>query len=130
MNRILVFLMALTLSQFSVLAQPTEDKTSQETARGYTRQGDYTNAIVVLNGALQKDPQNLELLKDLAFNHYLNRDYTKGLSIGKPLIDRQDADVQTYQIVAMLYKGIDDTKECEKLYKAGLKKFPRSGPLR
>ena len=108
MNRILVFLLSLTLFHFSVLAQSTDDKSPQEMARSYTRQGDYTNAILVLNNALQKDAQNLELLKDLGFNYYLNKDYTKGLNTVKPLLDRPDADVQTYQIVAMLYKGVDD----------------------
>lgn len=129
MNRILLFLMVLTLSQLSVLAQTADDKTPQETARGYTRQGDYTNAIVVLNTALQKDPQNLELSKDLGFNYYMNKDFSKGLNIIKPLLDRPDVDVQTYQIGALLYKGVEEVKECDKLYKAGLKKFPRSGPL-
>lgn len=129
MNRIFLLLFVSALFHLSVPAQSTGDRTPQEVARGYTRQGDYTNAIVVLNTALQKDPQNLELLKDLSFNYYLSKDIAKGLNIARPLIDRPDADVQTYQIVAMLYKGIDDAKECEKLYKAGLRKFPRSGPL-
>ena len=129
MNRIPVLLMALTLSTFSVLAQSTDDKSPQEVARGYTRQGDYTNAIVVLNTALQKDPQNLEFSKDLAFNYYLSKDYIKGLSIAQKLVERPDGDVQSIQIAAMLYKAIDQVKECEKLYKEGLKKFPRSGPL-
>ncbi|HEY4111394.1 tetratricopeptide repeat protein [Puia sp.] len=129
MNRILVFFTALTLSQFSVLAQSTDDKSPQTVARGYTQQGDYTNAIVVLNTALQKDPQNLELSKDLAFNYYLSKDYIKGVSLARALVDRPDADVQSYQIAAMLYKAIDQAKECEKLYRDGLKKYPRSGPL-
>jgi Tfp pilus assembly protein PilF len=129
MNRYLVFFLALTLLNFSVVAQTTDEKSQQEVARGYTRQGDYTNAIVVLNSALQKDAQNLELLKDLAFNYYLNKDYPKGLAVVKPLLERPDADVPVYQIAAMLYKGTDELKECEKLYKEGLKKFPRSGPL-
>src|SRR5579871_4549483 len=128
MNRILL-LFAATLLQLSVLAQASDDKSPQETARGYTRQGDYSNAIVVLNTALQKDPQNLELSKDLCFNYYLSRDYIKGLSLVKPLTERADADVQTYQIAALLYKGIGEVKETDKVYKAGLKKFPKSGPL-
>jgi tetratricopeptide (TPR) repeat protein len=101
----------------------------QETAKTYTRQGDFTNAILVLTGAVQKDPQNIELLKDLAFNYYLQKDYAKGLTIIRPLTERPDADVQSYQIAGMLYKGIDDPKECEKLYKAGIKRFPQSGVL-
>ncbi|HEY4060321.1 MAG TPA: hypothetical protein VGM30_00395 [Puia sp.] len=130
MNRIhLLPLLALVTLSLSSPAQQPDSRSSQETARTYTRQGDYANAIVVLSAAIQKDAQNLELLKDLAFNYYLQRDYTKGIGTARPLIDRPDADVQAYQILAMNYKAMDEGKECEKLYKAGIKKFPKSGVL-
>jgi tetratricopeptide (TPR) repeat protein len=83
----------------------------------------------VLTSALQKDPQNLELSKDLAFNYYLQREYPKGLNISRALTERGDADVQCYQLTGMFYKAIDEAKECEKLYKAGIKRFPQSGVL-
>jgi Tfp pilus assembly protein PilF len=119
----------LLTPSLSSLAQQTDSKSLQETAKTYTRQGDYTNAIVVLTGAIQKDAQNLELLKDLAFNYYLQRDYPKGISTARPLTERSDADVQCYQILAMNYKAIDQAKDCEKLYKAGIRRFPKSGVL-
>jgi tetratricopeptide (TPR) repeat protein len=122
-------LVTLLVAGLSSPAQEPDHKSPQETARNFTRQGDYTNAIVVLSAALQKDPQNLELNKDLAFNYYLERDYSKGLNIARPLTERPDADVQCYQMTALFYKAIDESKECEKLYKAGLKRFPRSGVL-
>jgi Tfp pilus assembly protein PilF len=131
MNRIFLSLLSLTLS-FSFLsgfAQDAAAKTPQETARAFTRQGDFTNALVVLNEALKKDPQNLELSKDLAFNYYMEKEYDKGIAVAKPLLERPDADVTAYQILALLYKAIDDTKECERLYKAGIKRYPRSGVL-
>lgn len=129
MKRILLIpTISLTLTCLSTFAQ-TSDKTPQETAKAFTRQGDYSNAIVVLNGALQKDPQNLELQKDLSFNYYLGREYPKGLTLAKQMVERPDADVQAYQILALLYKAVDETKECEKLYKAGIKRFPKSGVL-
>jgi len=129
-KRYLLFLGIICIG-LSAFAQQSTDaaKTPQETARTYTRQGDYNNAIVVLNGALQKDPQNLELQKDLSFNYYLGREYPKGLTLAKQLVERPDADVQSYQILAMLYKAVEQTKECEKLYKAGIKRWPRSGVL-
>lgn len=120
---------ALVLAGLSAHSQQPEAKTLQETAKTFTRQGDYSNAIMVLTGAVQKEPQNLELLKDLAFNYYLQRDYPKGLNIIRPVTERPDADVQSYQIAGMLYKAIDETKECERLYKAGIRKFPQSGVL-
>src|SRR5882672_1270521 len=119
----------LIFTSLSAFSQQPEAKSIQETAKTFTRQGDYTNAILVLAGAVQKEPQNLELLKDLAFNYYLQKDYVKGLSVARPLTERADVDVQSYQIAGMLYKAIDEPKECERLYKAGIKKFPQSGVL-
>jgi tetratricopeptide (TPR) repeat protein len=109
--------------------QESDGKTTQETAKNYMRQGDYSNAILVLNRALQTNADNLELQKDLAFAYYLNRDYVHGLEVAKNFPDRKDADVQSFQILGMLYKAIEEVKECEKMYKAGLKKFPNSGTL-
>lgn len=129
MKRIFILFCTMAFACFSAFAQQSDTKTSQETARTFTRQGDYANAVVVLNGAIQKDPQNLELLKDLAFNYYLQQEYAKGLNIARPLTERADADVQCYQMTGMLYKAIDEGKECEKLYKAGIKRFPQSGVL-
>lgn len=93
------------------------------------RQGDYSNAILVLNRALQTNADNLDLQKDLAFAYYLNRDYVHALEVAKNFPDRKDADVQSYQILGMVYKSIEEVKECDKMYKAGIKRFPNSGTL-
>ena len=129
MNRICLFLVSLTLTQLAAFSQSTDNKTPQETARAFTRQGDYANALVVLNEALRKDPQNMELQKDVAFNYYMEKEYDQAMAMAKSIIERPDADVTSYQILAMIYKTIGDMKESEKLYKAGMKRFPRSGVL-
>jgi Tfp pilus assembly protein PilF len=130
MYKLFLFQFLVTLTITAQAQTPaTDTKSVQETARGYTRQGDYSNALVVLNEGLKKDPQNLELSKDIAFNYYLAKDFDKGIAIGKGLVDRPDADVTTYQILALLYKAIGEAKECDKLYKAGIKRFPQSGVL-
>ena len=120
-----LFTVHMTFSQTGA----TDTKTPQETARAYTRQGDYTNALVVLNEALKKDPQNLELSKDIAFNYYLEKEFDKGIAVAKALIERRDADVTSYQILGMLYKAIGEVKECDRMYKAGIKRYPHSGVL-
>jgi len=112
------------------LSAQQEDVTSlDQAAKAYTRQGDYSNAIVVLTRALKLSPNNLEVLKDLAFTYYLQKNYSSALETAKPLPDRSDADVESYQILGLVYKALEDRKECEKMYKQGLKKFPNSGVL-
>jgi Tfp pilus assembly protein PilF len=123
-------LLILTSSVYSlVLAQPEDPKKLHETARTFMFSGDFDNSIIVLTRALQQDKDNLEMQKDLAMSYYLKRDYTKALEGVKSLVDRDDADVPTFQIAGNVYKALEEVKECDKLYKKGLKKFPRSGPL-
>ena len=125
----LLFAGILLLSAYMVTAQEQDSKSTQDKARTFVRQGDYSNAILVLNKGLQLDPENLELQKDLAFAYYLNRDYVHAIGIAKSFQERKDADVQSFQILGLIYKAIEDRKECERLYKAGIKKFPNSGAL-
>jgi tetratricopeptide (TPR) repeat protein len=128
MKKSLLFAALFSIA-YTVTAQDSAIFKARETARNFQMQGDFTNAILVLNQALQKDEDNLDLQKDLAFNYYLNRNYAKALEVAKPFADRKDADVQAYQILGMVYKALEERKECEKMYKAALKKYPNSGVL-
>lgn len=123
----LIFIVALFAS-LSSIAQPSEP-TAQETARTFLRNGDFDNAVLVLNKAIQQDPRNLELQKDLALTYYYKRDFAKALNQVEPMLDRDDADVNVYQIAGSVYKALEQVKEADKMYKRGLKKFPKSGAL-
>ena len=109
--------------------EPGDVKSVQETAKNYIRSGDYSNAVLVLNRGLQTNADNLDLQKDLSFAYYLNRDYVHALEVAKKFPERQDVDVQSFQLLGMVYKAIEEVKECEKMYKSALKKFPNSGTL-
>ena len=110
-------------------ARTQDAKQLHETAKTFMRQGDFANAALVLNRALQQEPNNIEILKDIALNYFLQKDYAKALETVKPLTDRDDADDQCYQITGSVYKALGQEKDCEKLYKKGIKKFPASGAL-
>ena len=113
----------------SVFAQDTDAKKLYATAKDFMREGDYDNATLVLNNALKQEPNNIDMLKDLAYLSYLKRDFGKSIEVGKVLIERPDVDEQSFQILGMAYKSIAENKECDKLYKRALKKFPNSGVL-
>lgn len=104
-------------------------KTLQETARNFSKEGDYSNAVLVLNKAHELDANNLSVSKDLALAYFQKSDYPKMQTVLKPLLERADADEEVYQLGGMLNKATGDAKECEKVYKKGLKSFPDSGPL-
>jgi tetratricopeptide (TPR) repeat protein len=117
----------LIAGSFSLLAQDV--KTLQETARNFSKEGDFSNAILVLNKAHDLEVNNLGVSKDLALAYFQKSDYPRMQAIVKPLLERADADEEVYQLGGMLNKATGDAKECERVYKKGLKNFPDSGPL-
>ncbi len=120
------------LTIFSLCLQNTFGQSAielQTTARTFMQQGDYANAVLVLNRATQLAPQNIEIAKDLAMGYYMQKQNSKALDIIKPLLDREDADDQCYQIAGNIYQQLDLAKDCDKLYRKGIKRFPESGPL-
>ena len=93
------------------------------------QQGDYANASLILVRALQMEPSNIAVAKDLAYDYYLQRENEKALAVLKPFLEKDYTDDQTYQIAGTIYNALGQQKESEKLYKKAIKAFPESGPL-
>lgn len=121
----IVILMILLLIQFTVIAQDPGKKL-QETAKSMLMQGDFDNAIAILETAVKQAPADISIQKDLAYACYLKRDFAKSIQIGRVLAERSDADEQIFQILGLCYKATASYKEGAKLYKTALKKFPNS----
>lgn len=128
MKKSLLFIFLISASLITI-AQPEDIKTMHENAKTFMKTGDFDNAILIITRALEQDKNNLELQKDLVMSLFLKRDYQKALIGAEKLINRDDADVVCYQIAGNVYKALEEVKDCEKMYKKGLKKFPKSGPL-
>ena len=126
MKRFIVFAI-IFCTFFTAAAQDAAEL--HTTAREFMRQGDYANAILVLNRAINLDTKNIEIAKDLGLNYYFAKDYAKALEIYKPILERPDADDQCFQIAGDIYLAMDNPKEGEKVYRRGLKKFSNSGAL-
>lgn len=123
--RLIIFFLFISLS-----ASAQQDVTQlRETALTFQRQGDYANAILVLNRALQQQPNDMMVLTDIAYTYYLQKDYAKAMEVVKPLLERDDAEIRTYQVGGNIYKAVEEVKECDKMYKKALKKYPNSGVL-
>ncbi len=125
-------IISLTIAGLLLFCSPVVSQSAKElheTARTFMQQGDYSNAVLVLNRAVQLDPGDIDIAKDLSFSYYLQKDYNKALTVIAPLLDRDDADDQCYQIAGNIYKELEQPKELDKLYRKGIKKFPASGPM-
>jgi tetratricopeptide (TPR) repeat protein len=112
-----------------VFSQEQDADSLHQTAKNFMRQGDFENALVVLNRALEIRPNDVDIMKDQAFVYYLKRDFANSIQTGNVLISKPDADVQSFQILGLSYKAIAAYKDADKMYKTGLKKFPNSGVL-
>lgn len=126
MKKILLLSIAFCL-QTILFAQDVAEL--QKNAKTYMQKGDHANAILILNRALVLQPGNLELSKNLALNYYYAKEYVKAIDVLKPLLDRDDADDQCFQMAGDSYWAIEQFKDCEKVYKKGIKKLPNSGIL-
>lgn len=129
MKKYFVIFCIFILPALLASAQTDDPKTLYENAKTFMQRGDFDNAVIILNRALQLDKNNLDMQKDLAMSYYYKRDYIKALDQAKLLLDRDDADAVCYQIAGNVYKALEEVRDCERVYKAGLKKFPNSGPL-
>jgi tetratricopeptide (TPR) repeat protein len=114
---------------FLNIAMAQTAKELQETAKSFMRQGDFSNAILILSKAIEKDPENTNIGKDLALSYFYAQNTPKALETIKPVLDSKDADDQCFLIAASIYKGMSKPKDCIKVYKKGLKAFPESGSL-
>jgi Tfp pilus assembly protein PilF len=124
---VLGFCMACFFSSFG--QQPQDAKKIYASAKDFLRQGDIEDAEIFLKDALKIEPYNYDMLKDLAFVDFLKKDYKTSTDICKSMIERPDADEQIFQILGNNYKATNQIKDCEKMYKTALVKFPASGPL-
>ncbi len=122
------FLWVSLLPALTAFSQQNADSL-QQNGRDYMRNGDWGNAIMVFNRALQQKPNDISLKKDIAYTYFLQRDFVKALETIKPVVESDEADVQSFQIAGTVYRAIEELKEGAKVYTKGLKKFPLSGVL-
>jgi tetratricopeptide (TPR) repeat protein len=110
-------------------AQEQTAKLLQETARTLVQKGDYDNAVLMLDRARKQEPDNVDLLRELVFANYLKRDFAQAIEVGKELVEKPNADQQSFQVLGLAYKAIASYKECAKLYRTALRRFPNSGVI-
>ena len=122
-----VFLFLLVLSGLVSFSQ--DPQKMYEIAKNYLKEGDYTNAEMLLSNLYGTDTGNLDVRKDLSLCYYYQKDYNKSLNLLRPLIDNESADAQSYIISCNDFKELNQNKELEKLLRSGVKKFPASGQL-
>ena len=128
MRQILFSFFFITGTLFAYAQEP-DAATLHETAKQFMRSGDWNNAVMVLTKALAKEPGSMAIKKDLALTQYYQRDFAAAKENVNQLLEREDADVQVYQIAGNIYKALDELKDCGRIYRKGLKIFSETGSL-
>lgn len=122
----------LFLSLFLLSAGYVQSQTAkqlQQEAQSALAQGDFDKAISTLNKAKASDPNDISILRDISYTYYLKRDFAAAIEAGKAIVDRPDADQQSFQVLGLSYKATANYKEAAKLYRNALRKFPNSGVI-
>jgi tetratricopeptide (TPR) repeat protein len=123
------YLLMVVLAVGGTVAQGQTTDSLRREATSMLKAGDYGNAMILLSKALAAEPNNADIRKELAMACYHGGYFKQGYDAVKPLVEKNDADEQAFQITGMLCKESGDLKEAERIYKAGIKKFPGYGPL-
>lgn len=122
---LIIFIICISL----LISRAQNPASQSDLAKTFMRQGDYTNAILILKKEVQNSPDNINLSKDLALCYFFNQENYKALDVILPATGKAEADDQCFQITSNIYIALDKKKEAEKILRKGLKKFDASGAL-
>lgn len=122
-----ILLASLISIGFAASAQSAEAN-SKEIMSSLPQIG-FGKAIERLDESLKQYPDNYELLQDKVLVNYYNRNFSNVISLGKPLLERGDAQDMIFQLVGSAYNSIVQYKDAIKVLSKGVNKFPNSALL-
>jgi len=125
--------MLLSVTAVTSFAQPSwptpEVENLYKQARQYHSQGNLREAIVRYQQAIQIAPEILLLHRELAHAYYLAQGYNEAMATLEPIIKQQQADAETYKIMAQCLVATKETKKAKKLLREAITIMPTAGPL-
>lgn len=92
-------------------------------------EGEHEVAITLLDGMLEKHPDNYMIAYELGYAYYLAEDYNKSIEIYRKLIDHPDASELVYGQLGNCLDNAGRYEEAIEVYQKGLERFPKTGSL-
>ena len=86
-------------------------------------------AISVLNGVLEKEPDNMVARYELGYAHYINDNMPRAIEELSKIVDKWSYNEQVYCMLGNSYDMNGQPDKAEEVYKKGLGKFPKSASL-
>ncbi len=132
LRHIFICLLLSTVS-FTSVAQPSwptpEVENLYKQARQYHSQGNLREAIIRYQQAIQIAPEILLLHRELAHAYFLAQGYDEAMATLEPIIKQQQADAETYKIMAQCLVAVKESKKAKKLLRDAITTMPNAGPL-
>lgn len=125
----IILLLGFTILSLSAYSQ-SDSKKAFELGREAIREiesGNIEPAIELLEQAQKLDPDNIDYPYEIAYAHYLDKDYKAAIKILKGLTKHGKVNDLVYQMLGNAYDMDKKPSKAIKTYEAGLKQFPSSG---
>lgn len=115
----------------SLAAQSKEEKVAAyiEAAIKAMDKGEFDESLEYLEQAKELDPDNIDVLYEMAMANYIKREYKTAEKILKKLTKHDQVYDRVYQMLGNCYDMQGKRPKAIKTYDKGLKKFPNSGIL-
>ncbi len=120
----------LAFNQLSI-AQTNEEKAYEKGMKAIELmdKGKIEESITLLEEAQKLDPNRFDYPYELAYAHYLQKDYKGAIKILEKVEKHKDATAQLFQLLGNSYDNIGKPEDAIEMYEKGIKKFPDAGNL-
>ena len=111
----------------TVYWQSPETEQLYQTAKEALTRGSIKQAIVLFQQVAEREPEAAVVQRDLAQALLLGGQKEEAARTITPLIDKDIADEQSYQIAGSAWLQVGERKKAKRALEAGIKRYPQSG---
>ncbi|MEI6891231.1 MAG: tetratricopeptide repeat protein [Pontiella sp.] len=129
--RTIITLLIFALST-SIFGKTEDQRKAQELGTKAIKQmdaGNISGAIELLEESTALDPESIFYPYEIAYAHYLNKEYKVAIDLFNELIKHPQCIDRIYQMLGNAYDMNNDLEKAITVYDLGLHKFPASGIL-
>jgi len=94
----------------------------------YVKKNNYSEALISFEKAVEKEPNNIEYLQELAVTHYMLKNYDESTKIYNKIISLEKDNVSAYNNIGNNYFIMKDYKNAELFYRKAIEVNPYSIP--
>ena len=131
MRKLVLIVCVMAFLSSSLFGQTKEEKAFEygKEAIQLMDKGEFEKSIELLEKAQKLDPKRIDYPYEIAYAHYLQKDYQKSSKILKKLLSHENVTELHFQLLGNCYDNMKEPDKAIETYQKGLEKFPNSGRL-